>query len=380
MESITTGANSSCGGGKTKYFEYHDYGQVERTWGETVYPVEYVYDTYGQGTEINTWRDPNDSYTWTGSSWPNPSVNEEVTKWICEAATGLLEKKVYDDHTESDPSIKYTYTVDGKIKTREWKRLYDSVRLKTTYTYSTGSTGTGEMTKIEYTDSTPQVEFAYDRLGRRKTVKEAGSTVVTFKYDDNGASSDLYLKSETITRDDYTKVITPEYEDGGPSTELPGRSAGFHIGTSTPYEYDVDYDYDAYGRLDEVDGPGLAAGGVVYGYETDSDLVEKHEFKDASSALVTVTRQYETDRDLIDWIKNEVNTDPVTLVSKYDYGLDTLGRRTSVVHTGARPASEPRSAHAIRPSVTTTSRRGLGMALNKTVEQPSIPAQSGFWK
>ena len=107
----------------------------------------------------------------------------------------------------------------------------------------------------------------------------------------------------------------------------------------------------------------LAAGGVVYGYETDSDLIEKHEFKDASSALVTVTRQYETDRNMIDWIKTEINTNPVTLVSKYDYGLDTLGRRTSVVHTGARPASEPRSAHAIRPSVTTTTtRRGLGMA------------------
>ena len=45
----------------------------------------------------------------------------------------MLLKKVYDNHTVNDPSIIYTYTDEGKLETREWKRLHNSYRLKTTH-------------------------------------------------------------------------------------------------------------------------------------------------------------------------------------------------------------------------------------------------------
>ncbi len=38
---------------------------------------------------------------------------------------------------------------------------------------------------------------------------------------------------------------------------------------------------------------------------------------------------------MLDWVENRINGDPDTTVSKYDYALDTLGRRTAVIMTGS---------------------------------------------
>ncbi|MBN2381878.1 hypothetical protein JXQ70_03260 [bacterium] len=43
--------------GKTTRFEYDDLGRLVHTWGDVPYPVEYVYDQYGQMTEMHTFRD-----------------------------------------------------------------------------------------------------------------------------------------------------------------------------------------------------------------------------------------------------------------------------------------------------------------------------------
>jgi len=80
--------------------------------------------------------------------------------------------------------------------------------------------------------------------------------------------------------------------------------------------------------------PGLdSTYGVDYTRVANSYLLDQTQFKDDSDATAAVIdRAYESDRDLLDAVENKIDT---TTVSKYDYGLDDLGRRTSVVYTGS---------------------------------------------
>jgi len=115
----------------------------------------------------------------------------------------------------------------------------------TTYDYDAN---TGELIEIDYSDSTPDVAFTYDRLGRKTEVKEgtlpSGMTMRhEFAYADDAGSSLLRLAAETVTRDGYTKVINRQYQDGTGYT-VKGRDAGFYIGTQPSPEYEVTYAYD----------------------------------------------------------------------------------------------------------------------------------------
>ncbi len=59
------------------------------------------------------------------------------------------------------------------------------------------------------------------------------------------------------TADCNCNTIVRDYESTG-MREVPGRDAGFHIGTRPP-EYVANYTYDAKGRMGSVEGPGLGA-------------------------------------------------------------------------------------------------------------------------
>jgi len=174
---------------------------------------------------------------------------------------------------------------------------------------------------------TPDIEFTYDRLGRKKTVTDVVGTR-TFAYDD-GENGDLRLLTETIAGNTgwYSKTITRDYEDSAPH-----RDAGFHIGTS---DYDVDYDYDDYGRLDDIQGTGLPANGVQYTYVSNSDLLDKLEYKTTSATVASADYSYETNRDLMTVVENKAGSPTLSTVSKYTYVYDDLTRRTSVVTEGS---------------------------------------------
>ncbi|HSW46225.1 MAG TPA: hypothetical protein VLM89_11715 [Phycisphaerae bacterium] len=63
-----------------------------------------------------------------------------------------------------------------------------------------------------------------------------------------------------------------------------------------------------------------------------SDMVEYLYFKSSSDTNPATIRRVPVDnRDLLDYVENKVDT---TVISKYDYDLDTLGRRTATIMTG----------------------------------------------
>jgi YD repeat-containing protein len=169
---------------------YNSRGQILTVRGDTTYPLDYVYDSYGRMTQLKTYRNSN-------------LTNPDITIWTYQDSTGFLLSKTYADNK----SVSYTYSVEGKLATRTWARTSGGNPLTTTYSYNLA----GDMTDIDYSDSTPDIAFTYNRLGQQLTVTDAvGSR--TFSY--NGV---FQLTGEAITGI-YNKTINRSYDILGGKT------------------------------------------------------------------------------------------------------------------------------------------------------------------
>ena len=283
-------------------YAFNSRGQQIRVWGDTEYPVEYGYDQYGQKVTMTTFRT---GTSWNGESWPIPAPQGDTTTWNYDAATGLLVSKVYADGY--GPS--YTYTADGRIATRTWARKdAQDNDLVTTYTYNLF----GELTGIDYSDSTPDITYSYNRVGKLAQVTDVVGTR-TFAY--NATMDEV---SETITGL-YSKTLTRTYT----STGFKGRKQGLSIDNVSSYTYG----YDTYGRMNQITIP---SGSFGYTRLTDSDLVSQMTRPNG----ITTTWSYETNRDLITQVQNGT-------VSTYGYVNDAIGRRTSISRSGsAHPTTD----------------------------------------
>lgn len=208
----------------------------------------------------------------------------------------------------------------------------------------------GELAEIIYPDGTPNVAFSYDRLGRRDQVSDAAGIRV-FGYDPNT----LELLTETIDPNGLLGdiLLTQTYQGSGGGL-VPGRWSGVKIGEAgDPNQYyTAKYGYDGYGRLNHATGPGLPTGsgvdnGAWYLFldgadSSNTDLLSRTEFRNSSATVKAWSeRAYDPNRDTVDYVAN-VFGDPnsTDLISKYNYGNDELGRRVSVVYTGAAFAGD----------------------------------------
>jgi hypothetical protein len=200
------------------------------------------------------------------------------------------------------------------------------------------SSTTGELTSIDYSDTTPGVTISYDRLGRKYQVTDAAGTR-TFAYD----ASSLALATETFGSGVFNgKVITDLYEDGTGGT-VDGRFAGIQIGTGGDADayYDARYAYDAVGRLNHATGPGLYTGdgtnnGAWYTFVSNTDMVHQLQFKN-SSGTVKGWRDwsYLNNRDVVGAVQNNWgDLSTYWTISNYGYRYDNLGRRTYNERTG----------------------------------------------
>ena len=300
-------------------------GQVIHVWGDATYPVSYEYDVYGRKTEMFTYRTA--GVDWNSESWPDNAGAGDTTTWIYDVSSGLLVEK--RDNAEKGPV--YTYTVDGKLLTRKWARTDASGNdLVTTYSYDAA---TGELTGVDYSDSTPDVTFTYDRMGRQQQITDAAG-VRTFAY-----NADFSLASEAITGI-YDKVLSRSY-DSAPGTK--GRYAGFSVGAG----YFVSYGYDAKGRMNNVSwNMNNVPGSTTYSYLPSSDLLSGMSTVSTDGpgyTPVTATYTYEDKRDVKTQVLNKAGA---RVISQYDYRYNSVGNRTSVVNSGEafgsqHPASSP---------------------------------------
>src|SRR6266545_3996803 len=149
--------------------EFFTTGELRRTSGSRTYPVEYTYDGQGRMKTMKTWKDFAGN---TGSA---------TTTWNYDGYRGFLTNKVYDG---SSPGPSYTYTAGGRLQTRAWAR-----GVRTSYFYNNA----GDLQMVDYSDSTPDVTYFYDRRGRPQIVTQGSNTCV---YGYNNAGQ---LLSESTT-------------------------------------------------------------------------------------------------------------------------------------------------------------------------------------
>ncbi|MBI5843626.1 MAG: Ig-like domain-containing protein [Deltaproteobacteria bacterium] len=316
--------------GHTTRTGYDIKGQVIHVWGDATYPVSYEYDVYGRKVKMFTYR--TSGVDWNSESWPSNAGAGDTTTWIYDPESGLLTEK--HDNEEKGPV--YTYTLDGKLLTRKWARTDSSGNdLVTTYSYDSQ---TGELTGVDYSDSTPDVSFSYDRMGRQQEITDAAG-VRTFAY-----NADFSLASEAVTGI-YDKVLSRSY-DSVPGVK--GRYAGISVGAG----YSVSYGYDEKGRMNQVswnvggtNGVGGVPGATNYTYVPGSDLLAGMSTvrTDGAYTPVTATYTYENKRDVKTQVLNKAGA---RTISQYDYRYNSVGNRTSVVNSGEafgsqHPASSP---------------------------------------
>ncbi len=259
----------------TTHTAYDRAGNVTAQWGAT-YPVAYTYDTAGRRTSMRTFRDEND--------------DGDETRWEYDHATGLLTNKVYADGS----CVRYAYTPSGLLASRVWSR-----GITASYAYD----ALGQLTNVHYSGNTPDVSFAYDRLGRMVSAITAVSSHL-FEY----AGLDLAGEIQDGV------AITRSYDGLG-------RSTGFNIGDT----YSTAYGYDDFGRFHSVSSSVCSVCSVVnYSCLPGSDLVSGY-----TAGPLAVTKTYEPARDLIAAVSNHVNHVNPVLISAYDYANDSAGRRVS---------------------------------------------------
>jgi RHS repeat-associated protein len=293
--------------GQVTHTAYDAEGRTVASWGAT-YPVAYEYDSFGRMTAMATTRDNDLNCNFLALlpagvhlsqvSHPSYPAALDTTRWFYDEATGLLTNKVYAD----GKGTAYTYTSDGQLASRIWAR-----GVTTAYAYDLS----GSLTNIDYSDSTPDVAFIYDRLGRMVSAIVAGISTNAYTYD-----------PETL-------ALTAETQNGmeiDRTTDALGRDTGFSL-PGSPYA--VQYAYDAYGRFIAVTAQvQFLTHGYTYGYLAGSDLVATM----ANSHGHTATRTYDPVLPHITRVHNGFTGGRT--ISQYDYTYDALGRRTAIANSG----------------------------------------------
>ena len=136
---------------------YFPTGEMAETSGSRTYPVGYGYDYSGRMATMTNWT----NFSAGGGA--------RVTTWAYDPHRGFLTSKT----DAAGKSVSYTYTASGRLASRAWAR-----GTNTTYGYDTA----GNLTKVNYSDSTPGLAYTRDRLGRQTAIT-CGSTTTSFAYD-----------------------------------------------------------------------------------------------------------------------------------------------------------------------------------------------------
>jgi hypothetical protein len=255
--------------GKKSYFEYNARGQLIRKWGDVPYPEERVFNSFGELTQVKTFRAGSG---WNSSTWPTGTTGTaDTSTHNFQESTGLLTSQV----DALSRTINYSYYTNNLLKTRTWARGTSA-----TYNIST----LGDLTGLDFSDSTPDVTYSnFDRTGRPRSLSDAtGAHTLTYDYaqrltQDTGTSG---VFNGITVKNRFNAV----YGRDQLRLEITGQSAIQH-----------DFGYDAYGRLSTA-GSGVYV--ATYGYLANSDLLQLTTSKNSGVTKLSVQRNWEFGRRL----------------------------------------------------------------------------------
>ena len=238
------------------------------------------------------------------TTWQNFAADSgrAVTTWAYHPQRGWLSAKRYQDNQGPD----YTYTPAGRLASRTWAR-----GIQTDYGYNAA----GDLATLDYSDTTPDVGYGYDRRGRQTTVTNNGALWVSRTFNDAG-----HLLTESYTAGPLAGLsVTNGYDTLLRRIRL-ALLSGSTVLASTDYSYDP-----ASGRLLTVsDGTHSAE----YDYLANSPLVEQIQFKQGTSTRMTTTKSY----DLLNRLTNIVSSAGGSNVVSFAYSYNAANQRTSVTN------------------------------------------------
>ena len=265
--------------------EYYTTGLLKKTTGSRTYPVQYGYDSQGRMTNMTTWQD---YATGAGAA---------VTTWKFDAYRGFMTNKLYADGNGTG----YAYTNSGRLVKRTWAR-----GVSAEYGYNNA----GDLSVVNYSDSTPDIAYTYNRRGLQATVAQ-GTTNTTLLYGTAGN-----LLSETYANGPLSGLmLTNSYDAFLRRTNLALKN-----GSTTLLSHG--YAYDAASRLFSVtDGTNSAS----YHYLTNSGIVSEIAFTNAGARRMITTRQF----DGLNRLTNTVSSNATAVVvSSHGYQYNSANQRT----------------------------------------------------
>ena len=175
------------------------------------------------------------------------------------------------------------------------------------------------MTNTVYSDGTPTISLAYNRVGQQIRAEDAAG-VTTFAYDDFGA-----VTNETVIGVAGTNTIERFYDTFG-------RSLGYSLNgiRQSTLAYD-----SAAGRLasmqiqsEQSNNPNnQTIKQFTWNYLDGSDLKSSLSYPNG----LTASLQYDANGQLL----QVRNATPTNTISQYDYAYDAGGRRIQIVRSGS---------------------------------------------
>jgi RHS repeat-associated protein len=352
-EHALTGILQACGCGGNQYFTYDTRGRLAGTHREGgAEPVTYEYDSAGTITATNA----------TGGAVRFLFDHRGLVGQIIDAEGHVTTNAYCSLHgritAATDPlgrAYTYDYDSSGRLV-----RVTDPLGSATAYTYTgppdrmasvTDANGNvlvysydarGNLLATRYADDTIErytcdavgnvetwtnrrgetVDFEHDAAGRIAAKIYPDSSRVDYTYDARGnLTSATDAAAMTVLEyyaNDFLRRIT--YPDGK-WIEFTYTATGQRASVADSLGSQVFYDYDALGRLEQLTRPGGEAI-VQYAY----DAVGRLERADLGSGVYT-TYEYDPVGQLIHLV-NYAPDDSV--LSRFDYGYDALGQRTSM--------------------------------------------------
>jgi len=351
--------------GKQQHLAYTARGEQRGVWGDSVQPLLYDYNVYGERVAMRTFQTTPDG---------DPAHVEDKgakTTWIYEEATGGLLKKEYAD----GHGTAYAYNEFGQLSSRVWARegagsdlagsglasgqnpnpvASDSGKLNskkakskiaTSYSYDAS---TLQLAKSTATDGT-EVTYAYDPDARLAKVTDATGSR-EFTYDIRGQ---VTKEAVTLQPDPETPPIHYEIDRtytalGQPET-VHLTSAGRDASTKRPpagraLDHRIEYAWNQHNQLASVKS---LAGEFVYGYDANNPML----LTKMTGPAHEVETTYEPHRNLITGVTNKSLTQHAervagaqqrqrhegtkgSVVSSYSYANDLLGRRETISQGG----------------------------------------------
>jgi len=283
--------------GSTTTNLYYPTGLLKRTSGSGIYPVEYTYDAQGRIRTMKTWQSVS---TDSGIA---------ITRWNYDLYRGWLKSKDYPDATTGVPPAQegssgpvYGYTQGGRLAARIWKR-----GVTTSYIYNNA----GDLQKIDYSDSTPDVTYGYDRRGRR-TVATCNGTTTIWTYNDANLPLTESYSGGTLSG----LSMNWSYDANLRLATVTGRRGASVIQTAA-------YSYDSAGRIQSVtDGPCT----VTYRYQPESALIDTITFANNGTARLVTSRSYDKLNRLVEITSVPSGSSPVS----FRYQYNSANQRTRV--------------------------------------------------